>query len=236
MRLKNPVKDFKPTLYPAGDVTQWFGENKELYSKAVCYGGMCLQGHNGIDIVRPWGEPIFCVSSGVVVEANEGGGFGNNVRILSDDSYEWQYAHLSKNNVVLGQRIEAGQQIGNMGNTGFVVSGATPYWNSNPYAGTHLHLGVRKFIPYTGTGSWTVSYATGVKGNIENYGNGFFGALAISSGDFWDEDPQAPAPVSSKELTIQSLLNSAKQLEAQGKLNQAAIVRAVAGVVEAFWA
>jgi len=39
--------------------------------------------------------------------------------------------------------VKAGDEVQKMGNTGFVVSGATPFWKHNPYAGTHLHLGVR---------------------------------------------------------------------------------------------
>jgi murein DD-endopeptidase MepM/ murein hydrolase activator NlpD len=47
---------------------------------------------------------------------------------------------LTRIDVFLGQQVEAGAQIGLMGNTGFIVSGLTPYWRYNPYAGTHLHL------------------------------------------------------------------------------------------------
>ena len=233
MKLNAPVDNFVPKLYPAGDVTQWFGENKALYSKAVCYQNVgCLQGHNGIDIVGPHGSPIYCVSGGVVVEVKlDAGGFGKHVRVLDNDS-EWVYGHLSQINVTVGQNIASGEVLGLMGNSGFVVSGATPYWKYNPYAGTHLHLGRRKFTPYSGSGSWSISYATGDKGTIENYMNGFFGAVPITAEDFEDVPPKTTQTL---EMTLQSLENNALEAEKQGKTTQANIIRAIKGIVIAFW-
>jgi hypothetical protein len=48
-----------------------------------------------------------------------------------------------------------------MGNTGFVVSGNTPYWEVNPYAGTHVHFGLRLYKD----------------GQVQNYDNGFKGSI-----------------------------------------------------------
>lgn len=191
MKLANPVDKFIPRSYPDGDVTQWYGENKALYS-SVCNAGGCLTGgHNGIDIVRPWGTPIFCVESGIVVEAlGKETGFGTHVKVLSDTGFEWTYAHLSAIDVNCryGERIERGQLIGKMGNTGFVVSGATPFWKENPYAGTHLHLGKRKVRPREGNESWSVTYFSGTakeyRGVVENVNNGTIGALPILAEDF----------------------------------------------------
>lgn len=184
MRLFPPIKDFKPQLYPMGDVTQFFGSNKELYSKAVCTASGCLQGHNGWDIVRPFGEPIYSATTGKVVEVKEEAtGFGRHVRVISND-LECVYGHLSEIAVSLGQSVNAGDLIGKMGNTGFVVSGSTPYWGSNPYAGTHLHFGIRGYQPYQGVGQWNISWPTGDRGTILAYGNGFFGAIPMSASDF----------------------------------------------------
>lgn len=231
MKLHEPVKGFVPKLYPQGDVTQWFGENKELYSARVCSGGVCLQGHNGIDIVRPHGTPILSVCDGKVVEVRDKvDGYGMHVRILGE-GYEWVYGHLSKIECVPGQEVKRGEQIGLMGNTGFVVSGATPFWQFNPFAGTHLHLGRRPFKVWDGTGTHNMSYPTGDKGNIVGYPGDFLGSVPITAEDFETvESPVEPQ----KSLTVQSLLNVALDLEKQGKASQAAIVRAVAGVVQAF--
>ena len=191
MKLHHPVDKFIPKSFPVGDVTQWYGENKALYS-SVCNAGGCLTGgHNGIDIVRPWGTPIFCVEAGIVVEAlGKETGYGTHVKILSDSGFEWTYAHLSAidKDCNYGERIERGQLVGKMGNTGFVVSGATPYWKDNPYAGTHLHLGKRKVAKGGGSGQWSVTYFSGTpreyRGVVENVGNGTFGALPIVAEDF----------------------------------------------------
>jgi peptidoglycan hydrolase-like protein with peptidoglycan-binding domain len=184
-KLKNPIIDFKAANYPRGSVTQWFAENPELYSRAVCVGTQCLKGHNGIDIVAPHGTPIMAVAGGRVVEVkNVATGYGKHIRILNDTD-EWVYGHLHRIDVVIGQQVAGGQQIGLMGNTGFVVSGDTPYWKSNPYAGTHLHLGRRPVTKIGPDGVTTnVGYPDGSRGFITDYDNGYFGFVAIEAGDF----------------------------------------------------
>lgn len=244
MRLANPVKDFKCSLYPQGDVTQWYGENKALYSKVCPTPDTCLTGgHNGLDIVRPWGTPLLAVEDGIIADVKESAtGYGKHIRLITADDFEFTYGHLSEIKVERGQRIKKGDVVGLMGNTGWVISGSHPYWKSNPYAGTHLHLGVRKLIRVTDIlQPASLTYLSHLpdemyRCNVKDYDNGAFGFLPLTAEDFESDPVVAPAPVSSKELTIQSLLNSAAQLEAQGKASQAAIVRAVAGVVQAFWA
>lgn len=202
------IKNFVPKYYPQGSVTQFFGENKELYSKSVCYGTSCLQGHNGWDIVAPWGTPILAVEAGKVVVAKESDtGFGKEIRIVSKTGREWTYGHMSSLNVVQGQDVNQGDEIGKMGNTGFVVSGATPYWKYNPYAGTHLHLGLRKVALKT-EGTTNILYPSGDKGIIENYENGFFGAVdpteTLTELGWIKEETEDIRPL---QLTVISLAN-----------------------------
>jgi murein DD-endopeptidase MepM/ murein hydrolase activator NlpD len=85
------------------------------------------------------------------------------------------YAHNSINLVQVGQKVKAGQHICNMGNTGFVISGATPYWKVNPYAGTHLHIGVRK-VKRPRRGGWSYE-GSDIKIDVVNYDNGFKGSI-----------------------------------------------------------
>lgn len=194
--MKDPIKGFKNALYPEGSITQYFGKNKELYFKAVCYPSFdgyknfgeqyCLEGHNGVDIVAPWGTPICAVESGKIVDVKESeDGYGKHIRILcsikdSNLMREWAYGHLSKIDIKLGDFVEEGTQIGLMGNTGFVVSGSTPYWKYNPYAGTHLHLGLRIVESYDANRfqkGIAVVYLNGNKAYVQNYNNGFYGAV-----------------------------------------------------------
>jgi len=124
--MKDPVKNCRWAKYPIGDITQFFAENPELYQK---HGSTVA--HNGIDIVRPWGEHLFAVEDGVISSTKEDPtGYGMNVRLLGKPDAEgvmrdWAYGHLSHINVKPGQEVRAGQYLGNMGNTGFVVSNST---------------------------------------------------------------------------------------------------------------
>lgn len=168
--MKAPIKDFKCKLYPEGNVTQWFGENPKLYMER-----MGMIGHNGIDIVAPWGTPIFAVEGGLVADVKDTPeGYGKHLRILTDNGNEWTYGHASQNLVKIGDRVEEGQQIQLIGNTGFVVSGPTPFWKYNPYAGTHLHLGLRKFV-FDKRG-WSYNPNTPTI-NVLNYENGYKGSI-----------------------------------------------------------
>ncbi len=166
--------------YPDGNVTQWFQENRDLYYNWSVQGSphlLPLQGHNGIDIVMPYGTPIYAVSDQKVVEVrNKEDGYGKHVKCL-DSTHEWVYGHMSSISVVIGQSLAEGDLIGLEGNSGFVVSGSTPYWEHNPFAGAHLHIGARKFTPRQGSGSYNIQYQSGDRGTIENYDNGFRGAV-----------------------------------------------------------
>ena len=176
--MRAPVNNFKPYYaHEGGDITQLFGENVELY-KTLNIG--LTKGHNGIDIVRPWGEHLFASTDAVVCELKDNpDGYGKYIRLLEDCSggkfREWTYGHLSEIIVKLGQKVLEGQHVGNMGNTGFVVSGDTPYWKTNPYKGTHLHFGVRELK--ADNAGWAYMGAPTIKVNVVNYDNGSLGNI-----------------------------------------------------------
>lgn len=206
--MKPPVKNLKLSLYPNGDVTQWFAENPKLYAY------MGLKGHNGIDIVRPYGEEMYAVEDGEVVSVKEEPtGYGMNVRILStrknqNGNYNlWVYGHNSKNLVKQGDKVIAGQPVALMGNTGFVVSGNTPFWKINPYAGTHLHIGLRE-VELTRSG-WSYD-GSQIKMQVINYENGFKGS--IDPYPFLADLNRDQAEYRKKQLTLISLLNTLKGL------------------------
>jgi hypothetical protein len=175
-KINEPVKDFINKYYPDGDVTQYFGENPALYGHICNADKMCLAGHNGIDIVRAWGEDILSVEDGIVVDVKDTpDGFGKHIRVLSrGTNSEWTYGHLSNIYVRVGDEVKAEDVIGTMGNTGFVVSGSTPFWKWNPFAGTHLHLG-RREIKFTERG-WRYNNNT-PRFEVLNYNNGFMGSV-----------------------------------------------------------
>lgn len=174
--LINPVRNLDISKYPSGDFTQWFGENPHLYAR------FDLKGHNGVDIVRPHGEVMFAIEDGTVVNAKDTpDGFGIHVRFISDRKnergyqHEWTYGHCAKLLVKQGDKVHAGQAIALMGNTGFVVSGHTPFWSFNPYAGTHLHLGLRE-VKVLKSGGWSYP-GSNLRFSVINGGNGYKGAI-----------------------------------------------------------
>ena len=86
--------------------------------------------HGGIDLAAGVGAPIFAVTDGTVVSAGSEGGYGRTVRLLHGDGTVSVYAHLSQLLVSGGERVEAGQQIGEEGSTG-------------QSTGPHLHFEIR---------------------------------------------------------------------------------------------
>jgi hypothetical protein len=88
--------------------------------------------HNGIDFAAPGGTPIAAAGPGRVSSAGWSSyGGGNEIHIDHPNGLQTWYAHLSSFAVKLGQMVQAGQTIGNVGTTG----------NST---GNHLHYMVFK--------------------------------------------------------------------------------------------
>lgn len=201
--MKSPIKNFSSKKYPEGNITQYFGVNAKLYAH------LNMDGHNGWDIVAPWGTPIFAVSDQKIVEVKDTpNGYGKHIRAI-DDEHEYTYGHLSSISVTIGQTVKAGDEIGKCGNTGFVVSGATPFWQYNPYAGTHLHITIRKIRRWEGTGQYNLQYQTMDKVWVENHDNGFFGAIDPEQFS-WDE---TPPQITGLQLTVISLANQVISLQ-----------------------
>ena len=209
--MKYPIDNFSPLPYPRGSVVQYFAQNPKLYCERIKFpDGTCLIGHNGWDIVAPWGTPIYSTCDQKVVEVKtDPSGFGKHVKTISFAlGLELTYGHLSEINCVLGQDLKEGQMLGKMGNTGTVISGENPFWRHNPYAGTHLHFGIRAFIPWGGLNTaYNIVYTSGDKGTILDYGNGYKGA--IDPNEFFKQiTPKTEEQeVTEIALTIQSLKN-----------------------------
>ena len=75
--------------------------------------------HNGIDFSAPIGTHIYCAGDGVVEKVIKGNsGYGNNIVIDHGYGYKTRYAHLSKANVKVGQKVKRGEYIADVGNSG----------------------------------------------------------------------------------------------------------------------
>ena len=161
--METPAKGAILEAYPQGHIYQFFGENIALYQKAIG-----IPGHPGIDIAMPEGTPILAAHDGVVFAVKDKpAGFGEHLIIVADTPFfgpyiSTIYGHCRNIIVAPGDRVSAGQQVAEMSNTGFVISGSTPYWGNAPAGkGVHLHFGIQLFtdpIPVT------VQIAAGGKG------------------------------------------------------------------------
>ena len=75
--------------------------------------------HYGVDIRVRTGQPVYAVFDGVVrITGYDRWGFGRFVLLRHKNGLETLYGHLSKNFVKLGQEVEAGEVIGQGGNSG----------------------------------------------------------------------------------------------------------------------
>lgn len=126
-------------LWPcSGPLTQGFGPTSYSFEFPYVYQGVAYPHfHTGVDIGVGSGTPIAAAAGGTVVLAGAnvvGGklvGYGNYVVIAHGGGLYTLYGHLSRIDVVAGQRVAAGEQIGLSGSTG----------NST---GPHLHFEVRQ--------------------------------------------------------------------------------------------
>ncbi len=95
-----------------GAITSRFGTRENPFD------GSGTETHKGLDIRAPFGAPVRAMAIGEVIYAGPRGGFGNCIMLKHGNGFETLYGHLSKIVVHVGDKIEIGQQIGNVGSTG----------------------------------------------------------------------------------------------------------------------
>ena len=101
-----------PSIWPArGWVTSTYGDRISPFTGRP-------QMHKGIDIANRVGTSVVAPANGIVVKAGANGGFGKSVVISHGYGIKTTYGHLSEVFVKTGQRVERGEDIGAMGNTG----------------------------------------------------------------------------------------------------------------------
>ncbi|USD82366.1 peptidoglycan DD-metalloendopeptidase family protein [Bacillus safensis] len=98
------------------------------------FGGRSGGNHFGLDIAAKGTVPVYAAASGTVTNSSYSSSYGNVVFIthnINGQTYQTVYAHLSTRSVSTGQRVEQGQFLGYMGNTG-------------QSHGQHLHFEIHK--------------------------------------------------------------------------------------------
>ena len=94
-----------------GPITSKYGKRKDPLNKRSAF-------HSGIDFRGKKGEPIHATADGVVKKAFRNGGYGNYVLIDHGNGYTTSFSHMQKYLVHKGDRVERGQLIGLVGNSG----------------------------------------------------------------------------------------------------------------------
>ena len=113
-----------PAIWPVnGRLMGGYGQRSDPFSGE---GAM----HTGVDISAPVGTTVHATADGMVVLAARDGGYGRLVVLDHGNGYRTYYAHLSRMDVVEGQEIHRGENVGAVGNTGRST-------------GPHLHYEVR---------------------------------------------------------------------------------------------
>ena len=119
--IQEEVKEHKnyllsyPAIYPIAKedrkFSSRFGYRRDPFSKRIKL-------HEGDDFSTKVGVDVMATADGVVKTSKYYGSFGNFIEIDHGNGYVTAYGHLSKRNVEKGQKIERGQIIGKVGNTG----------------------------------------------------------------------------------------------------------------------
>ncbi|HEV2035195.1 MAG TPA: peptidoglycan DD-metalloendopeptidase family protein [Candidatus Dormibacteraeota bacterium] len=113
---------------PQAQISQSYGPSSYPFEPPY---GAYPHFHTGIDLVEPFGSPIYAADDGVVALVGATtAGYGNYVVIAHSGGLDTLYGHLSTALVTVGQSVTQGQPVGLEGSTG----------NST---GAHLHFELR---------------------------------------------------------------------------------------------
>jgi len=127
----NTAKSYSNTAY-SWLVSHPLPDMKRVSSN---YGGRTMGGraekHSGLDLSAPSGTAIYATGPGVVTKSGWGTGYGQYVEINHGNGYLTRYAHASRLIARVGDRVQAGEHIANVGCTGRCT-------------GPHLHYEVVK--------------------------------------------------------------------------------------------
>ena len=104
-------------------ISSGFGYRRDPFNRRAAM-------HKGLDFRGATGTPIYAAAKGRVTFVGRKGGYGNTVEITHGNGLMTRYAHLSRFDAKVGDRVKAGETIAKMGSTGRST-------------GPHLHFEVR---------------------------------------------------------------------------------------------
>jgi YD repeat-containing protein len=103
-----------PTAMPIrGDyrITSGFGIRNDPFT-----GGLAM--HEGLDFTAPSGTLVVSTAQGTVTRSAWDGGYGNVIEVHHAEGFSTRYAHLSKRIAKVGDVVERGAVLGEVGSTG----------------------------------------------------------------------------------------------------------------------
>lgn len=113
-------------IYPTrGYITSRFGTRRDPFTGVRTF-------HNGVDLANSLGTPVRASMAGTVTDTGFNSSYGNYVVISHEGGFQTLYGHLKSFSVKEGQSVAQGQQIAQMGNTGYST-------------GSHLHFSIFKW-------------------------------------------------------------------------------------------
>jgi len=127
-----------PNVWPVkggmGHISQFFGENPDPFTGQLYI-------HRGVDISTfRYNDPIVATADGQVVTVDyDSNGFGNYVIIRHKHGFYTRYGHMQSFKVRTGQRVQQGEVIGYIGNTGR---------STGPHVHYEVHIGSDVVDPY----------------------------------------------------------------------------------------
>lgn len=118
-------KNALPTNYPVNGAynSSSYGWRVDPFTGRMAF-------HEGLDFTAEPGTAIHAAAGGIVMSAEQTPDYGKIVKIDHGSGLETRYAHASKLLVKAGERVEKGQLIAEVGNTGRST-------------GAHLHFEIR---------------------------------------------------------------------------------------------
>ena len=124
-------------------ISSQFGKRNAPTSGASTY-------HKGVDIPAPEGTTLIATCNGEITFIGFLGGGGYTITITTENGLKISYCHVSPNSIVsIGDKIEQGQTIGNVGPkyvygvAGNNYKDATGRPTNGATTGCHLHIGFR---------------------------------------------------------------------------------------------
>jgi murein DD-endopeptidase MepM/ murein hydrolase activator NlpD len=127
-----------PSVWPIkggiGHISMFFGQNENPFTGQYYI-------HKGIDLsTYRQGDAIVATADGQVVTVDyDATGFGNYIIIKHKHGFYTRYGHMQQFRVTTGQRVQQGETIGYIGNTGL---------STGPHLHYEVHIGSDVVDPY----------------------------------------------------------------------------------------